>query len=75
MPRLQALSASIQQPYNWEIIARVLKYQPPLGCKRLPMFILVAWRVPNMVFVGRSLDLKGERLGYDLENVLTRTRE
>ena len=84
MPRLQALSVSIvghrvispsekfpYTPYIWpKIIAQVLKYKAPLGCKRLPMFTLVGpsrWSSPNRVFVGQSLDLlqKGERLGYD----------
>ena len=65
------MSRSEYTPYNLEkIIAQVLKYKAPLGCKRLPMFTLVGSRPwsgqADRVFVGQSLDLlqKGERLGY-----------
>ena len=48
-----------------KIADRVLEYQAPLGCKRLPTFKFGSWS-PTRAFVGQSLDLlrKGERLRY-----------
>ena len=48
-----------------EIADRVLEYQAPLGCKRLPTFKFGSWS-PTGAFVGQSPDLlkKGERLRY-----------
>ena len=46
---------------------RVLEYQAPLGCKRLPTFKFGLWSPTRaFAFVGQSLDLlrKGERLRY-----------
>lgn len=54
--------------YNQKIVARVLEYKAPRGCKRLPMFTV---NQPMMgskrVFIGQSPDelRKGERLRYE----------
>ena len=68
--------------FKQKIAARVLEYQAPLGCNRLPMFKIGIW-LPEEAFVGQSPDLlkKGERLRYlpdsvdvDVDGDRTRTR-
>jgi hypothetical protein len=56
-------SAYHQSYCNKKIVARVLKYKAPWGCKRLPMFTVNGW-FSTRVFAGQSWR-EGERLGYD----------
>ena len=49
--------------YNKMIVARVLKYKAPWGCKRLPMITVSGW-LSTWVFAGQTWR-EGERLGYD----------
>ncbi|KAF8804189.1 hypothetical protein BYT27DRAFT_7302269 [Phlegmacium glaucopus] len=53
--------------YNQEIVAQVLKYKAPWGCKRLPTFTLSSPILGSRVFYCQSEEQlkKGERLRYD----------